>query len=112
MKYVFIDTNIWLSLYHFTNDDLTQFEKLKDYSNATAVLETMKAEYGEDYNYYKRLAFIESELQQELENKNRDYSMFKMYYEKARQLYSTQEEQDSEMDLLEAVYQEVLQGGW
>lgn len=96
-----------------TYDSLVvQFEKLKDYSNATAVLETMKAEYGEDYNYYKRLAFIESELQQELENKNRDYSMFKMYYEKARQLYSTQEEQDSEMDLLEAVYQEVLQGGW
>ncbi len=30
MKYVFIDTNVWLSLYHFTNDDLSQFEKLKD----------------------------------------------------------------------------------
>ena len=30
MKYVFIDTNIWLSLYHFTNDDLSEFEKLKD----------------------------------------------------------------------------------
>lgn len=30
MKNVFIDTNIWLSLYHFTNDDLSQFEKLKD----------------------------------------------------------------------------------
>lgn len=31
MKNLFIDTNIWLSLYHFTNDDLTQFEKLKEY---------------------------------------------------------------------------------
>lgn len=29
MDYVFIDSNIWLSLYHFTNDDLKQFEKLK-----------------------------------------------------------------------------------
>lgn len=29
MKNVFIDTNIWLSLYHFTNDDLSQFEKLQ-----------------------------------------------------------------------------------
>ena len=27
---LFIDTNIWLSLYHFTKDDLSQFEKLKD----------------------------------------------------------------------------------
>ena len=30
MKNLFIDTNIWLSLYHFTKDDLSQFEKLKD----------------------------------------------------------------------------------
>lgn len=30
MKHLFIDSNIWLSLYHFTNDDLTQFEKLKE----------------------------------------------------------------------------------
>ena len=31
MKNLFIDTNIWLSLYHFTKDDLGQFNKLKDY---------------------------------------------------------------------------------
>ncbi len=30
MKNLFIDSNIWLSLYHFTNDDLLQFSKLKD----------------------------------------------------------------------------------
>lgn len=29
MKNLFIDSNIWLSLYHFTNDDLSQFEKLE-----------------------------------------------------------------------------------
>ena len=29
MKNLFIDSNIWLSLYHFTNDDLVQFQKLK-----------------------------------------------------------------------------------
>ncbi|SFN64757.1 PIN domain-containing protein [Proteiniclasticum ruminis] len=31
MKNLFIDTNIWLSLYHFTDNDLSQFEKLKSY---------------------------------------------------------------------------------
>lgn len=31
MKNLFIDSNIWLSLYHFTNDDLEQFGKLKDF---------------------------------------------------------------------------------
>lgn len=30
MKNVFIDSNVWLSLYHFTSDDLEQFSKLKD----------------------------------------------------------------------------------
>lgn len=30
MKNLFIDSNIWLSLYHFTNDDLTQFQKLRE----------------------------------------------------------------------------------
>ena len=33
MKYLFIDSNIWLSIYHFTNDDLEQFKKLKDLIN-------------------------------------------------------------------------------
>lgn len=30
MKNLFIDSNIWLSLYHFTNDDLNKFGKLKE----------------------------------------------------------------------------------
>ena len=29
MKHLFLDSNIWLSLYSFTNDDLEQFEKLE-----------------------------------------------------------------------------------
>lgn len=35
MKNLFIDTNIWLSLYYFTNDDLSQFEKLKKMLNTS-----------------------------------------------------------------------------
>ena len=30
MKNLFIDSNVLLSLYHFTNDDLAQFGKLKE----------------------------------------------------------------------------------
>lgn len=33
MKNVFIDSNIWLSLYSFSSDDLDQFNKLKDLIN-------------------------------------------------------------------------------
>lgn len=38
MKNLFIDSNIWLSLYHFTNDDLTQFSKLKTLNGKTIQL--------------------------------------------------------------------------
>ena len=37
MKYVFIDSNIWLSLYHFTDADLAEFEKLKNYINSQSL---------------------------------------------------------------------------
>ena len=30
VKNLFIDANIWLSLFHFTNDDLEQFKRLKE----------------------------------------------------------------------------------
>lgn len=30
MKNLFLDSQIWLDLYYFSNDDLTQFKKLKD----------------------------------------------------------------------------------
>ena len=33
LKNLFIDSNIWLSLYHFSNDDLEQFSKLKELIN-------------------------------------------------------------------------------
>ena len=33
MKNLFIDANIWLSLYFFSNDTLNQFESLKEYLN-------------------------------------------------------------------------------
>lgn len=38
MKNLFIDTNIWLSLYDFTNDDLSKFTKLKSHLGTTIEL--------------------------------------------------------------------------
>lgn len=38
MKNLFIDSNVWLSLYHFTNDDLEQFGKLKKLIGADIML--------------------------------------------------------------------------
>lgn len=38
MQYLYIDSNIWLSLYHFSSDDLEQFGKLKDLVGKTLQL--------------------------------------------------------------------------
>lgn len=47
MKNVFIDTNIWLSLYHFTNDDLSQFERFKNMINQNINLIVPQQVYDE-----------------------------------------------------------------
>jgi predicted nucleic acid-binding protein len=47
MKYLFIDTNIWLSLYYFTNNDLSQFNKLKSYIGRSINLVLPKQVYDE-----------------------------------------------------------------
>lgn len=38
MKYLFIDSQIWLSLYDFSNDDLKQFSKLNDLLNKDVLI--------------------------------------------------------------------------
>lgn len=47
MKNLFIDTNIWLSLYHFTENDLSQFEKLKSYIGESINLILTRQVYDE-----------------------------------------------------------------
>lgn len=47
MKNLFIDSNIWLSLYHFTKDDLAQFSKLKDMVNKSIRLFVPQQVYDE-----------------------------------------------------------------
>ena len=71
----------------------------------------MKDLYGEDYNLYKRYAFIELDRQALKENLERDYAQFAAYYEKAMALYDGNNE-DAEMALLQTQYAQVQEGGW
>ncbi len=47
MKNLFIDSNIWLLLYHFTNDDLVQFGKLKELNGTDIKLFVPQQVYDE-----------------------------------------------------------------
>ena len=86
-------------------------QKLGQLDEAEASLETMKDLYGEDYNLYKRYAFIELDRQALKENLERDYAQFAAYYEKAMALYDGNNA-DAEMALLQTQYAQVQEGGW
>ena len=51
-------------------------------------------------------------MQKEKSNEERDYKLFYVYYKKAKELYEKEEQNDSEMQLLDDVYHQVEKGGW
>ena len=91
------------------------YEKEGKLESSAQIVDTMLERFGEDYNIYMRYAFMEIDAQERLENLSRDYTQFARYYEKALQLYNDHlqdNDQDSEMLLLEKVYAQVVEGGW
>lgn len=91
------------------------YEKQGELENAEIILGKMAELYGNDYNLYKRYAFLEIDKQELKGNQNRDYSKFVQYYREASQMYYSQlrnNNSDAEMGLLENVYEQVKSGGW
>lgn len=91
------------------------YQKNRMYSEENDVLQKMLTLYGENYNTYKRLAFMEASRQLETPNEDRDYSLFADYYRKSVQLYEKQlsdNKTDLEMTTLADLYQQAVSGGW
>lgn len=88
------------------------YENQGDLDSAQKQLQQMQEDYSDDYRVYKRLAFLEADKQQHLENRARDYTQMKKYYDRAEELYKTQDKEDIEMSTLDAQMQDVIDGGW
>jgi len=91
------------------------YEMLGSYEMAAQEFINMLGLYGEDYRTYKRLAFLEIEIQEEKENRNRDYSQFVTYYDRAKQLFAdcnARADSDMEIQRLEQVYEQLEAGNW
>lgn len=91
------------------NEKQGKYQKVKEY------LQKMTDIFGENYNIYKRYAFLEVDLQELKTNEERDYRSFAVYYQKACDLYYKQlkdNNTDVEMQLLDNVYQQIIAGGW
>lgn len=65
---------------------------------------------GDDYEIYKILAFVESDIQNSMDSTQRDYTEFSKYYSKARELCSDSE--DFEMQWLDDAYNKLLKEGY
>lgn len=103
--------NGWES-YDTYNNLVILFQKQGNLDQAEKYLKTMEESYGEDYNIYKRHAFLEIDRQKKLKNDARNYKKFEEYYEQATELYEDEEETDIEMDLLNQLYEQAEKGGW
>lgn len=101
--------------YDTYNNLVILMQKQGNLSDAEAYAKEMMEKYGEDYNIYKRLAFLEIDKQEQKQNRQRDYRSFEEYYEEAKKRYQKEQKEndaDSEMELLNQVYQQVVSGGW
>lgn len=80
------------------------YRKIGNFKYAKEYAEKILEKNGDDYVIYKLLAFIESDLQNQKNNSDRDYSDFCAYYEKAAALCNNDE--DGEMQILAEAYKE------
>lgn len=96
------------------NNIVILYQKMGQLEKAQAMLDQMLEMDSENYNTYKRMAFLEVEKQNQEENANRQYANFVQYYEKAKDLCADtpQGSQDVEMQLLDSLYNQLEEGGW
>lgn len=91
------------------------YEKAGEYELAGEEFSDMLTRFGEDYRIYKRMAFLEIDIQAAKENADRDYGRFAEYYDRAKQLFAeTGERADSDMELqlLDQAYAQIEEGNW
>ncbi len=84
------------------------------YAEAITYLDKMEERYPDNYNVFKRRAFLELEIQGKKDESIRDYSDFAKYYHEALDKYQAQsgEKVDPEMDLLSEDYRMLIDGNW
>ncbi len=90
-------------------------QMLEQNDDAEKILLELQEEFPEDYRPYMRLAMLYGIEQNELEESQRDYHIVQEYYEKATAYYQQAKidgVSDSEMQVLESMMQQIIDGGW
>lgn len=87
------------------------YEQMNEYEKAADMLTQMMEKYPESYVCYKRFAYLEADIQQHKKNTDRDYHKMKEYYERAKELYDSQDN-DQEMEMLDQMMTDLKDGNW
>lgn len=95
-------------------DKAVFLQSLGRYEEAKQSLLDADQKYPENYLVYKRLAFLEMDIQAALDASKRDYRTFDQYVKKSDEYYKkgNRTEVDMEMEYLYQVYDEVVVKGW
>ena len=89
------------------------YEKMGRYEEAYAQLNVLLDRYPDNYVLYKRMAFLELDIQAAKANEERDYHEFEACYKNALELYGTHAGgEDMEMLSLQQLYDDVVTNGW
>ena len=89
------------------------YEKMGGYDEAMAQLSAMLDIYPDNYVLYKRMAFVELDVQDAKPKGERDYHEFESRYKKALELYQDRAGgEDMEMLSLKQLYEDVVANGW
>ncbi|MCD8107938.1 MAG: protein kinase [Oscillospiraceae bacterium] len=113
---VFEDLNESVSSqFHIMQNLAILYQTVGNFNKAMAMLEEMSELFPTDYRVPMRMAFVEADMQSELENEERDYTKTKEYYEQAKELYEanlTTETIDTDMQQLESLIAQLEANGW
>lgn len=91
------------------------YSDLGDFNNSHEVYLNILDRYGDNYIIYKKMAFLELDIQSARDVKKRNYKQFLAYYQKSLELFGLtgkQLDEDMEMGLLENTYDTLRAGGW
>ncbi|MBR1476554.1 MAG: protein kinase [Lachnospiraceae bacterium] len=89
------------------------YDKAGMLSEAIDWLNNMLLQYPDNYVIYKRLAFVEAEVQLGKSGAQRNFAAFREYYDAAQKLYAENAKgQDMEMLSLQELYEDVVSNGW
>lgn len=100
------------STYQLRENMAILYEENGDYISAENVLVSLEQDYPDNYRIYKRLAFLEADKQQHLDNAQRSYAKMKEYYDKCKQLFEQQKADDVEIQMLDNMIRDLQSGGW